>query len=363
MISLAFICLFVAIWVMPQLAGTWLKAISRAGLQILVNVMVILAVATYMNSSNGWYSSWSDLMGAAPKEQVKQDGDAAKAAGVQVPGAAPAAPVPTSYPPLPQPGERLQKYTYTGTESKLTGQIWVYLPHDYEMPEAKDKRYPVIEAFHGFPGSPSGWTSKMNAPVLLDEASSSGRMRDTIFVAPQITIPSDVDSECVNGDPGKAQMETWVSKDVPTFIRKHFRAEPHRDSWAAVGYSIGGYCATLMGMHHSETFGAIANLGGYVKPDFATGAPWAAGSPRAARYDLVAQMKNKPPAVAMYLQVGKQSPFWPDVEAFMGATHAPTSMKSVVLLDGGHRWDLWQSETPKVFAWLGQSIPGFKPRH
>ena len=63
----------------------------------------------------------------------------------------------------------------------------------------------------------------------------------------------------------------------------------------------------------------------------------------------------------MYLQVGKQSPFWPELSAFLAAIRPPTSMTSTVLLDSGHRWDLWQAEMPKVAAWLGSRIPGFKP--
>ncbi len=351
-----------AVWLLPRLAGSWPRLLARIGLLAVVNVLVVTSVATYLNASNGWYSSWSDLLGAAPQTQTDQQGDdAALAAAAPVAGASPIAPAPTSYPPLPSPGTRLQKYTYTGPASGLTGQIEVYLPQSYEDPAARDRRYPVMEAFHGFPGSPSGWTSKMNAPALLDQAVAGGRIRESILVAPQFTIPATYDSECVDAPPGKAQAETWVSKDVPQFIRDHFRVEPARDAWAALGYSAGGYCATLMGIHHSETFGAIASLGGYVKPDFATGAPWPSGSPLAARYDLTAQMKAKPPAVAMYVQAGQQSPFWPDIRAFLDAVRPPTSVNSVVLLDSGHRWDLWKAETPKVFAWLGTSIPGFRP--
>lgn len=362
-----------AVWALPRLAGSWPALLARIAVLACVNLLVVASVATYLNASNGWYSSWSDLLGAAPQEQTGQQGDAAQAAAADIPGATPPAPLPTSYPALPTPGARLQKYTVTGRASGLTGQIEVYLPQGYEDEAHRDRRYPVMEAFHGFPGSPSGWTSKMNAPAQLDQAVAEGRIRESILVAPQITIPATVDSECVDDQPGrtqsrtqddqsgKTQMETWVSKDVPQFVRDHFRVEQTRDAWAALGYSVGGYCATLMGIHHAETFGAIVSLGGYVAPDFATGSPWPSGSPWASRYDLTAQLKAKPPAVAMYIQAGRQSPFWPQIRAFLDAARPPTSVTSVVLLDSGHRWDLWQAEMPKVLTWLGSSIPGFRP--
>lgn len=252
-------------------------------------------------------------------------------------------------------------YTHTGPESGLTGQIEVILPASYESPQAKDRLYPVAEAFHGFPGTPSGWTSKMQAQQTFDAAVAAGTIGEVLLVAPSVTMPANVDSECVNGPPGTAQTETWIARDVPRFIRDHFRVKPGRDAWAAMGYSMGGYCATLMGVHHHDTFGAIVALGGNVRPDFSTGSPWPGGSPLATRYDLVAELRKQPPAVAMYLQVGKQSPFWPEVKDFLDAIRPPTSATSTILLDSGHRWDVWQAEMPKVAAWLGRNIPGFKP--
>ncbi|WP_162872694.1 alpha/beta hydrolase [Austwickia chelonae] len=361
MTTAAIAAFVLAIWGMPRLVGSWPRAMMRIIALACVNVVVVMTVATHLNATNGWYSSWGDLVGAAPKQEEAQAGDAAKAASQKVEGAAQKHRVPTSFPPLPEPGQRKQTYTFKGPASGLTGEIVVVLPKSYEEP-GSTKKYPVAEAFHGFPGTPSGWVSKMDAPKYLDEAVASGKIRETLLVVPAITIPRGVDSECVNGPSGKAQMETWVSEDVPRFVRDRFRVEQGRDSWAAMGYSVGGYCATLMGMHHSDTFGAVVSLGGYVKPDFATGAPWPAGSPLAARYDLVARIKEKVPPVAMYVQAGQRSPFWKDIKSFMDSAKDPMSLKSVVLLDTGHRWDVWQGEMPKVFAWMGSSIPGFRPQ-
>lgn len=323
----------------------------------------MLAGVAYLNAGNGWYSSWSDLFGAPAQQVAAQAGDAAAAAAAPG-GAQTARPTPTRtapVPPLPSPGQRKQVYSYTGPTSGVTASIEVILPKSYETPAAADRLYPVAEAFHGFPGTPFGWTSKMDVMARFDEAAAAGTMAETIVVAPTLTTQATVDSECVNGASGTQQIETWIAQDVPQFIREHFRVKPTRDAWVAMGYSMGAYCATLMGVHHHDTFGAVVALGGNVRPDFTTGAPWPAGSPLAARYDLVAQVQKAPPPVAMYLQVGKQSPFWGEVSAFLTAATQPTAVTSVVLLDSGHRWDIWQGEMPKVAAWLGANIPGFTP--
>ncbi|MCA0436860.1 MAG: hypothetical protein KDB39_04935 [Austwickia sp.] len=358
---LAIVAFAVAVWAMPRLAGSRPRLLARIVALALVNALVVLAGVVYLNASNGWYASWGDLLGTEARQETAAVGDAAQAAAAPTAAAATTTAPPVELPPLPSPGQRKQVYTYTGRASGMTGQIEVILPASYETAQAKDRRYPVVEAFHGFPGTPSGWTSKMQAQQSFDAAIAAGAVGEVILVAPTITATATVDSECVNGPSGTPQIETWIAQDVPRFIREHFRVKPARDSWVAMGYSVGAYCATMMGVHHNDTFGAIVALGGSVRPDFSTGAPWPAGSPLAARYDLLAQIRTQPPPVAMYLQVGKQSPFWPELSAFLAAIRPPTSMTSTVLLDSGHRWDLWQAEMPKVAAWLGSRIPGFKP--
>ncbi|MBW3084085.1 hypothetical protein KEM60_00268 [Austwickia sp. TVS 96-490-7B] len=353
-----------ALW-LPRLTGSWVKVLSRVLSLAMVNVMVVVAVAAYMNSQNGWYSSWGDLLGSEGRSQTDQKGNsAAKAAEASVSGERKETKAPTTFPALPNPGERIQTYLdYTGPESKVTGEIQVILPRSYEDPSAHDKTYPVVEAFHGFPANPTGWTKSMNAQQYFDAAVDEGRIREAIIVVPQVTVPARYDSECVNGTKDKPQIETWISKDIPDFIRSHFRVDQARASWAAMGYSMGGYCAQLMGTYHSETFGAVVSLGGYPKPDFVSDIhPWPAGSPLAERYNLVNALRKQMPPVAMYIQVGKQSPYWPQIKQYLDEVKAPASLHSVILLDNGHRFELWKAEMPKVLTWLGESIPGFAAR-
>lgn len=79
----------------------------------------------------------------------------------------------------------------------------------------------------------------------------------------------------------------------------------------------------MMGVHHNDTFGAIVRARRSVQPTSPPARREPAGSPLAARYDLLAQIRTQPPPVAMYLQVGKQSPFWPELSAFLAAIRPP----------------------------------------
>lgn len=254
------------VFVVPR--GRWFHVLTRALLAVSLVAGSLLTAAAYLNNENGWYSSWDDLLGQNSAMQQNVIGADAQAAATDH-GASvlPAAPV--SLPPLPQPGARLQTFSYTGKASGLTGTILVYLPASYDK---GDRHYPVIEALHGTPGSPQGWLHQMALGDQLDQASAGGKLAESVVVMPQVNIPTTRDWECVDGPKGSPALETWLTKDVPAFAVSHLRVKRDRSAWAAMGYSAGGWCAAMAGVLHPDTYGAAVVFSGYFTPDFANGA-------------------------------------------------------------------------------------------
>ena len=121
-------------------------------------------------------------------------------------------------------------------------------------------------------------------------------------MAPQVQIPFGVDTECVNGDPGKPQIETWLAEDVPNWIARTFRVTTQRSSWATMGLSAGGWCAAMATMLHPAQYSAAVVFGGYFRPDFG---PYYEAFPKTSplqtRYDLV-KLARHPPPVALWLE-------------------------------------------------------------
>jgi len=144
----------------------------------------------------------------------------------------------------------------------------VSLPRGYQDPANAGRTYPVIEAFHGFPGAPEVWIQGVNLVPSIDALSGQQVISDAIVIAPQIEFPPGTDTECVNGGKGQPQVETWLATDVPDQIASVLRVRRDRASWAATGFSSGGWCAAMAVMLPPDVFGVAIILGGYTSPDF-----------------------------------------------------------------------------------------------
>lgn len=356
----ALVLFVVTVAVTPRLTAPVVGVVTRAALVLLTAVGLLVVVGLKLNDDNGWYVSWNDLRGPDDTADVSNSGAVAGAAAGDHRAKAAQEPAPTTLPPLPDPGRRVQAYDVTGTASGLHLPVSVVLPRSYES--SPQKRYPVIVAFHGYPGTPSGWTKTMGVMDKMDEAVAQHRMAEAIIVVPQINTPLGRDGECVDGPKGTPQLETWLMKDAPGFARTHLRTATDRSGWAAAGYSAGAYCAAVAGILHPDTFGAAVVMGGYFRPDFSGGAPVVApGSAAAERYDLLRTVATSPPTVALWIQAGKQSPYWPQMQQLQQLVRPPMSVTAEIQPDAGHRWDVWKAKLPDALTWLGANIPGFRP--
>lgn len=358
-VAIAVLLFAVVVFAAPYWTKRPWHAIPRALSALAFALATILALAVGMNRDNLWFTSWEDLGGSTEVAQSSGTGaDALSAAGN--PGTATATPSPTediakaiaARPALPAPEARMQRYTYQGDASGLTGTISVILPKNYDH-KAAPGTYPVIIAMHGIPGSPEGWTDKLKLGEYVDKAVANKEIAAPIVVVPQLQFPAGKDNECLDE---QEKVETWLSTDMATFATSHFGVKTERGAWASLGYSAGGWCAAMVGMRHTDIYGAAISLDGYFSPVFdgQDNSKYKRGP-----YDLVHLAATKKPAIALYIQGAQQGTYWPETKAFVDAVQAPTSVTSVLLKTGGHRWSTWERQLPGVMTWLGKSVPGF----
>jgi len=361
----------VASW--PQAARPGLRAIARrVSTQLLVLILTVTALGGTLNLQNGWYSSWSDLAASlaspSPTGQVVTTGAPAAlaAAPPSWKAAPPLGPAPNEADlglnPNPGPEGQYRTYTIGGPLSGITGQVTIWFPQAYTDPAQAQRRFPVIEAFHGIPGSTRSYSHSVGLGHLLAAQSAAGRIGPAVLVIPEYT-PAQQDTECVNGGPGHLAMEDWLATDIPSWVQHHLRARPARDAWATIGYSAGGWCAAMTAMLHPQTYGAAIVLSGYFTPIFArTYRPFAPGSALWNRYDLVRVAKNRPPKVALWIQTSPADPLsHQTTSALLADVRRPLSVTAYVLTGTGHRMSVWVNLMPRTFAWLGSTIPGFMP--
>ena len=366
----ATVAAFVAVvLVLPQAAGRTLRSgLVRAGLMVGVDLLLVLTIAVQVNDQFLFFSGWADLAGAVRGTSVTSSahhgGDAARAVGAQVAGAA-AQPAVGALQPLPRGGrvqEGVTSYEITGPLSGVTTGVQVAVPPGYDPADA-GTTYPVLETFTGYPASVNQWVKVMDLPGQIAAQVAAHHVRQMILVSPQLEVPAGTDTECVNGSPGTAQMETFLTQDVPNWIAAHFRVRAGRGAWATIGLSAGGWCAAMATMLHPAQYGAAIVMGGYFRPDFGLGyRPFAPGSDAGRRYDLVTLARHSPPPVALWVETSHADPLSYSTTAdLLKQVKAPLSTTAVVLRNAGHRVGVWQGLTPTALQWLGASASGFAP--
>lgn len=347
----------------PEFNKTRTTVAARAGLVVMLCASLIATVGIGMNRDNRWYTSWGEIISPAEVGTAQTQGASPQKALSQEPvsdvtsDAGKTATTPAQQPVLPlvKQNTSVLRHDITGAESGLSGRVDVVLPEGYNH-NAPRGTYPVIVALHGFPGEVEGWTNQMQAEKQLNQAITTKKIRPSIMVIPQIEFPKGVDTECL--ETKKSRVETWLTKDIPEFTKKHFPVATQRTSWTTVGYSGGAWCALMITTKFPDIFAGAGSFDGYTHPIFD-------GKDNSkhfgGRYDLTTRIKKKAPPVALWLQTSKKSEYWPKTQEFLAAAKPPLSVTSIVLEKAGHRWGIWVAHEQKFFEWLGASLPGFSP--
>lgn len=142
--------------------------------------------------------------------------------------------------------------------------VWVMTPN---VPAKQVPLLPVVYMLHGWPGSPNGLIAGVQGPLAAAFAKGAPPF---IAVFPDGNALTHADSEWADSFDGRAMIETWLTKDViPAVEVGDIRTKKDR---ALVGFSMGGYGAAIIGLHHPELFGQVVTLAGYFVIDDLTNA-------------------------------------------------------------------------------------------
>jgi enterochelin esterase-like enzyme len=308
---------------------TWWKVSFRAVTAVLCLVSAAASGLLWVNRQVEVYPTWSSLTGA------NADADT---------------PVTATSPVRGSRSGQIITISVAGPASGLTLPVYVYLPPGYR--DDAGTRYPVVEALHGYPGSPTHWLKGLHVLKVLDQEIKAGRMAPTIVLFPYQTPDPLLDTECTNLT-GGAQTETYLTKDVPAAIRARFPVRTDAAGWGLIGYSAGGYCATDLTLRHPGQYTAGASLSGYAEPGITIGN----GTENTVYNDLW-RLKHLPvPAVALYLAAARADgqPLR-DTRALARAAHAPLSVTTSYIDGGGHNVQTWQAMEAPAFDWLSTQL-------
>ena len=156
---------------------------------------------------------------------------------------------------------------WTNLPGKLSGydrQALVYLPPQYSQAKYARIRFPVVELFHGTPGtSPLSWDTRLRIGQVADSLLARHLTGPMVLVMPTINGPGRQFQDCVNGP--AVNDETYLTTDVRTDVYARYRVSQDPYEWGLAGYSSGGYCAANLALRHPGSFGAAAVINGYFR--------------------------------------------------------------------------------------------------
>jgi S-formylglutathione hydrolase FrmB len=227
----------------------------------------------------------------------------------------------------------------------------VFLPPGYD---SAHRRYPVVYVLHGLP---AGSDSYRNASFVADAVRTVHG--NAIVVAPQGARDTDSDPEYHDWGDGR-DWETALTRELPAVIDARFRTIRARAGRALVGFSAGGYGATVLGLHHLDEFSVVESWSGYFHATDPSGHhSLDVGSTAANEYASVHRLvptlrrafRAHPTYFAFY--VGDEDFFAPENVRLNRELWQAGVWHTFRVYHGGHQRSLWQAEAPR---WLSLAL-------
>jgi pimeloyl-ACP methyl ester carboxylesterase len=245
---------------------------------------------------------------------------------------------------------------------KLSGydrQGLLYLPPQYGEALYAHVRFPVVELFHGSPGSPIAWATLLQVNKVMNSLLAKHLIGPMVLVMPAINGSGNSYQDCVNG-PG-VNDETYLTKDVRSDMLAHYRVSEDPYEWGLGGYSSGGYCAANLALRHRSSYGAAAVINGYFQ---------AADGPAADALNRsqLLEVANSPlyTAEGLALDTSPLPAFWVaagtnDKADYPAATVFAAALNRIeqvpfIKLDAGDTANAWSAALPAALAWLWQQL-------
>jgi enterochelin esterase-like enzyme len=358
----------VALGLWPRVRGRALaRQAQRWGLLLASQVVAVVAVLVLINNYFGLYSSWDDLLGRTPSGSVagaldplaspgrtpSPSGSSPARGASDAPQVAPQVPwtggTPAGFAAISEPHSFLAQVTVPGNPAPMS--LYVSLPAQYFDPAYAHKALPVVELFHGYPGSPTTWYHAMAVLQRLDQATASGGT-PFVLVIPQISVPGSPDLECTDL-PGQPQVATFLTQEVHQVVTTHFRVRADRAGWGLMGYSEGGYCAAQLLLRHPDLFSAGVSISGYDTPE----SSYFDAYPALRQAGSLSHLLASRPDVALLASASLQDPQSAgSLTGLSRSARPPTVVKTVVYAQGGHNTSDWSAALPTYFLWLSTRL-------
>lgn len=357
--------LLVPIWVGLAVAAIVLALSRRVGvvrtvLALLVAVAVAASGTAQVNETFAAFPTVRDALGLPPLGTVAF-GRVPGPQRTPVTGTRGATLASRWSPPAAMPAAgTVTTATIPGAKSGFTARdAWIYLPPAYlSTPRAQ---LPVLVLFGGQPGSPRDWFTAGRVEATMNGYAAAHRGLAPVVVEVDPLGSTLANTLCVDSPLGNAF--TYLSVDVPAWIRTHLQVDPRPAHWAVGGASFGGTCALQLAVNAPSVYPTFLDFSGQDEPTLSDRARTVnkafGGSTQAfVRVNPLDVLGRKRfTATAGMIVVGRDDgPFRPQAKRVAAATRAAGMTVRYLEVPGGHGWSVWAHALPLAMPFLGQRV-------
>ena len=228
----------------------------------------------------------------------------------------------------------------------------VYLPPSYRDTTTPERRYPTLYLLHGSPGSEYDWSKGGKAVQSADALIGQGKIPELIMIFPDENGQSGETSEWGNSFDQKQLMENFVALDLVHFIDQKYRTIPTPSYRAIGGFSMGGFGAMNIAVHHPNIFGSVLSLAGYY---LAEGSVWGQNIAYMQANSPALVLPTSPKAWKLRIFLGaatKDQPYYTDTQQFILELKALHIDYTFDLENGYHTWSVWEIQLYHGLLWL-----------
>jgi len=219
-----------------------------------VAVLVVLATAVMkINAVYGYYPNLRAALGLPLKNEVAF-------ASVSAPVNAPQ-PLSEWQPPVNMPAKGVVTQTAIPSPTFPARNAYLYLPPAYQVNPRP--LLPMLILLAGQPSAPVDWVNGGGIADIMDQFAATHHGVAPIVVMPDATGGGLNNPLCADTKVG-GMSETYLTKDVPTWLKANLQVRP--DRWAIAGLSYGGTCAIQLALRHPDVLPSFIDMSGQSEP-------------------------------------------------------------------------------------------------
>ncbi|TWP43977.1 esterase [Lentzea tibetensis] len=324
---------------------------------VLAAVLVLTSGLSGVNQFFGQYATVRAALGPFLGGTTDLD-DAAKPAAdeVRVPPGGKLADVWRPPADLPEKGTVSEAPIPSSTNFKPRN-AWIYLPPAYAA--TPRPRLPVLVLLAGQPGTPRDWFDAGQLTQHFDAFAKQHNGLAPIVIAVDQLGSMMANPICVDSHLG--QVETYLAKDVPAWVKNRLQVDENRSAWTIAGLSQGGTCSLQLAVRAPEVYANFIDIAGQREPTLSTTAETikvvfhgdAAAYRRINPLDVLATQRF--PTTAGVIVAGASDPHYrkEDREVYEACRRAGMDVQWTEL-PGAHDWNVWRPGLHDSLPWLAR---------